>query len=291
MGVSAWFPLGPGEAYRPWYPCSPRYIDQVNISNISESPRVHVQTTYVNINVVNVTYVNRTIGVSAMNHADFAAGRSAHQATVVVDVHLFDHVQVLQRPEVQPNPHVFAGPPPVRPVRVNIARPVLINEKGKLTSAKPGAPPVEPPVKAAPPVRVLPGRTVVAPPPGAKTPPITPPVMMAPVAKPAQVAPPVAVPASKPIDRPMDRGAKPAAPPVTAPAAKPLAEPMEKPAAPPVVKNPPPPPTKPVAPPAPKPPMPPAAQPAPKPAPPAPPKPPQDRKDDKEKKDDKRPEH
>ena len=26
IGISAWFPLGPGEAYRPWYHASPRYI-------------------------------------------------------------------------------------------------------------------------------------------------------------------------------------------------------------------------------------------------------------------------
>ena len=62
-GLSVWFPLGPGEAYRPWYRCSPRYIDQVNITNIRESPRVHVQRTYVNVvNVTNVTYVNQTRG-------------------------------------------------------------------------------------------------------------------------------------------------------------------------------------------------------------------------------------
>jgi hypothetical protein len=88
--VSVWFPLGPGEPYRPWYPCSPRYIDQVNISNITESRVVHVQTTYVNIvnvtNITNITYVNRTIGVTAMSHADFAAGRPASQVAVHIDV-------------------------------------------------------------------------------------------------------------------------------------------------------------------------------------------------------------
>ena len=33
-GVSVWFPLGPGEPYKPWYPCSNQYIDQINITNI-----------------------------------------------------------------------------------------------------------------------------------------------------------------------------------------------------------------------------------------------------------------
>jgi hypothetical protein len=231
-GVSVWFPLGPGEAYHPWYHTSPRYVDEINHSNIGESQRVHVQTTYVNINVVNVTYVNRTIGVSAMSHDDFAAGHSAHKAAVAVDVHQLDRVQVLDRPEPQANPHPFAGHPPARPVPVKAVRPVVMNEQGKLISAKPDAKPMEPPVKAAPPVRALPGRTVVAPPPGVKAPDRMPAAPVAPVAKPAPVAAPVVVPPSKPA-RPMDSGAKPPAP-STPPAVKPAAEPMVKPAPPPV---------------------------------------------------------
>ena len=65
--------------------------------------------------------------------------------------------------------------------------------------------PKEPPVKAAPPVRALPGRTVVAPPPGAKAPAAP----VAPAPKPAPVAAPAVVPPSKPAVKPMDSGAKP----------------------------------------------------------------------------------
>jgi hypothetical protein len=233
-GVSVWFPLGPGEPYHPWYHTSPHYLDEVNISNIGESQRVHVQTTYVNINVVNVTYVNRTIGVSAMNQSDFAAGRSAHNAAVVVDVHQLDHVQVLDHPEAQPNPHPFAGHPPARPVPVKAERPAVINEQGKLVSATPGAQPKEPPVKAAPPVKPLPGRTVVAPPPGAKAPERMPAAPVAPTAKPmdsgAKPPAPAPKPAVKPEAEPM---AKPAPPAAAPPVEKPKAEPATKPAPPP----------------------------------------------------------
>ncbi|MDR3725958.1 MAG: hypothetical protein P4K86_02835 [Terracidiphilus sp.] len=128
-GVSAWFPLGPGEPFRPWYHASPHYIDQVNISNISESRRVHVQTTYVNIvnvtNITNITYVNRTTGVTAMRHEDFAAGRSAQQAAVKVDARQFDHVQVLERPEPKPVPQSFVSHPQPGPSRSRMsARPL-----------------------------------------------------------------------------------------------------------------------------------------------------------------------
>ena len=48
-GTSAWFPLGPGEAYRPPYHTSPRYVDDINRTNITPAPRVVVQKTYVNV--------------------------------------------------------------------------------------------------------------------------------------------------------------------------------------------------------------------------------------------------
>jgi hypothetical protein len=297
-GVSAWFPLGPGEPYRPWYHASPRYIDEINRSNITETRIVHVQTTYVNINVVNVTYVNRSIGVSAMNHDDFAAGRSARTAAVVVDRRQFDHVQVLDRPEVQPVRVSVTIRPPARPVPVRAERPVLINETGKLVSAKPGAQPIEVPVKAAPPVRPLPGRTVVAPPPAASAParmpggpmvpgarpaplpaPAAPPIrnqVVEPIARPIppQGPPPTSRPAPPPVNQPM---ARPVPQPVTPPAPKPAAQPYVAPPAarpytppqpPPAARPTPPPVVRPVTPP----PPPPAARPvAPPPARPTPP--------------------
>ncbi len=61
-GTSAWVPLGPGEVFRPWYRCSPEYVNRVNISNIQPAPRVVIQKTYITnvTNVTNVTYINQT---------------------------------------------------------------------------------------------------------------------------------------------------------------------------------------------------------------------------------------
>lgn len=173
VGVSAWFPLGPGEAYRPWYRCSPRYIDRVNITNIHESRVVHVQTTYVNIvnvrNVTNITYVNRTVGVSAMRPEDFAAGRSVRQAAVQVDRRQFDRVQVVDRP-AEATRQSFVTRPAARPVPVADKAPVFINKQGMQISARPGAAPVQPQVRQTAPPRPVPGRTVVAPPPESRYP-------------------------------------------------------------------------------------------------------------------------
>jgi hypothetical protein len=167
VGVSAWFPLGPGEPYHPWYAASPRYVDQVNITNIRETRVVHVQTTY--INIVNVTYVNRTVGVTAMRHEDFAAGRPAARVGVTVNAGMFAHVQVLARPVPQPSHQAYfaTAAVAVRPVPVPAARPALINASGKMVIARPGAQAVEAPVRPAQQARPVAGRTVIAPPAGA----------------------------------------------------------------------------------------------------------------------------
>ena len=165
VGLSIWFPLGPGEAYRPWYRCSPRYIDQVNITNIREAPRVHVQNTYVNIvnvtNVTNITYVNRTY-VTAVRQQDFAAGRSVKTVAVRVDPRDVQQVRPLAQPVVAAPAHPIITRPVGHPVPVSIQRPMLINQQGKQISATPGATPVAPPVRQTPQPRPLPGRTIVA---------------------------------------------------------------------------------------------------------------------------------
>jgi hypothetical protein len=161
--LSVWFPLGPGEAYRPWYRCSPRYIDQVNITNIREAPRVHVQNTYVNIvNVTNITYVNQTRGATAMRQDDFASGRSVHNVAVRVDPREMQQARALQQPDVAPAPRAIVSRPVSRPVPVSIQRPILINQQGKQIAATPNATPVVPPVRNEPQIKPLPGRTIVA---------------------------------------------------------------------------------------------------------------------------------
>jgi hypothetical protein len=232
-GVSAWIPLGPGEPYRPWYPCSPHYIDVVNVSNITVTPTVHVQASYANFNFGAVVFANRTIGVTAVSNDDFAAGRPSAKVAVVVDVHIFEHVQVMAAPEPRPTPQSIIGHAPARPVRVSAARPVLINEKGKAVSAAPGAKPVEPPVKPAPQIKALPGRKAIAPPPGAakgqpgKTPAAVAPKPGEKPAPPTASKPAAPAPAATTTPKPADKTATPASgKPATEPAPKPGDKPV-----------------------------------------------------------------
>jgi len=164
IGLSAWFPLGPGEAYRPWYRCSPRYIDQVNISNMRESRRVHVERTYVNVvnvtNVTNITYINRE-HVTAVRRDDFGSGRRVRDVAVRMDQRQMQQIRPLAQPQVAaPSRPIITRP--VAHVPAKVERPMLINQRGQEIAAKPRAVPVAAPVRQAPAPRPLPGRTVVA---------------------------------------------------------------------------------------------------------------------------------
>lgn len=223
------------------------YVNAVNISNITPTNVVHVQNTYVNIvrvtnvtNVTNITYVNRTIGATAMNHNDFASGRSASQAAVRIDPHQLEHVTVLAQPEPKPTAASFVGRPPARPVPVKAERPVLMNAEGKLEAAKPGAKAVEAPVKPVSAPRPLPGRKPTAPPPNAKMPaktqPAPPPAKPAPPPPARQAAAPPAKPAPAPAARPEAKQppkqeARPEARPEAKPEVKPEAKPETRPEA------------------------------------------------------------
>ncbi len=171
VGISIWFPLGPGEAYRPWYQCSNNYINQVNITNIRETKIVHVQNNYVTIvnnNVNNITYVNQRVGASAMRHADFAAGRPVAQSAVHVDQRQIQHMQILAKPVPPTISRPLIIKQPLRPVPVASTRPLLINQQGRQIQAIPNARPVTPPMQRTPPEvlnRPLPNRRPVAPPP------------------------------------------------------------------------------------------------------------------------------
>ncbi|MGP8251096.1 MAG: DUF6600 domain-containing protein [Terracidiphilus sp.] len=257
-GVSAWFPLGPGEPYRPWYPCSPRYVDEVNISNLRPAPGIRIEASYAGFNFNAVVFANRSVGISAMRQEDFAAGRPVRASTVIINKTVINNITIINQPAVAPNPRVFASRPPASLPPVAAARPAFINEQGMTVSAKAGFKPAPPPVRPAPQVQALPGHRVAAPPPGVK---MTAPANAAGAAgKPAQQQPTQVTPAGKPAvsgtsapaqggqgphpnsTRPSELTAKPASNPPAQPAPKAETEqgtkPATNPAAPPATTKP-----------------------------------------------------
>jgi hypothetical protein len=93
----AWFPLAPGEAWRPAYRASPAYFNRVNITNVRVT----------NINVVNNVYINqRTPGAVTAVPADaFVQGRPVATAALRL------------RPEQVAHLSVMGGAPAIAPVR------------------------------------------------------------------------------------------------------------------------------------------------------------------------------
>ncbi|MDP1900814.1 MAG: hypothetical protein Q8K96_10220 [Rubrivivax sp.] len=60
VNAVAWFPLAPREVYRPWYPVSRGYFDNVNQSNTVINTTV-INNVYNNINVTHIDYANRQV--------------------------------------------------------------------------------------------------------------------------------------------------------------------------------------------------------------------------------------
>lgn len=79
-GVAAWFPLGPGEVYRPAYHVSPTYVQNVNIVHVTNVTVIN------NVNVTNVRYVNQGVvgAVTAVPHDAFIHARPVAASAVVV---------------------------------------------------------------------------------------------------------------------------------------------------------------------------------------------------------------
>jgi len=85
-GGVAWFPLGPREVYVPTYRASPRYVQNVNVTNTTVN-MTNVTNVYNNVNVHNVTYMHQTnVGaVTAVSHETFVNARPVGAATVRVN--------------------------------------------------------------------------------------------------------------------------------------------------------------------------------------------------------------
>ena len=79
----AWFPLGPGEVYRPAYTVSRTYFTNVNVTNTVVNTTV-INNVYNNVNVTNIVYRNREApgAVTAVPTAAFTGAQSVARHAV-----------------------------------------------------------------------------------------------------------------------------------------------------------------------------------------------------------------
>jgi hypothetical protein len=77
VGVAAWFPLGIGEPFVPWYHASPAYARQVNVTNVNIT-NIHNTTIVNNYN----TYISNTRTVNNISQINTSNIQYAHRAQV-----------------------------------------------------------------------------------------------------------------------------------------------------------------------------------------------------------------
>lgn len=133
VGVG-WFPLAPGEVYVPWYRTSPRYVQNVNITN-TRVTNIQVTNVYNNVTVnkvTNVTYINQRQGrgITVVNQQTFVNARPVHNNIIRVDAREAQRAPVTHEVvrNIQPDRQsVFGTARPVRyaPPQQVMTRPVI----------------------------------------------------------------------------------------------------------------------------------------------------------------------
>ncbi|MBV9341710.1 MAG: hypothetical protein JO159_12595 [Acidobacteria bacterium] len=161
-GGVGWFPLAPGEVFVPWYRTSPRYVQNVNITNTRVNV-VQVTNVYNNVtvnNVSNVTYVNQRVAnsVTVVNRDTFVNARPVAANLVRVDARQVASAPVTHEVarNLQPAPQSIVG----AAHRVAVAPPAQVMSRPVVATREP-APPVRPTANAGvrtvtpPPIRTV----------------------------------------------------------------------------------------------------------------------------------------
>jgi uncharacterized protein DUF6600 len=120
--VAAWFPLGPGEPFFPWYHHSDIYLRQINVTNVR-----NINITNINVaNINNVHYRYQTVAATAVPANAFRNSEPVARNLVKVDPQQLSRAQIIPHPEINPTPRaVLAGTAPTHPP-VPVNRPAIV---------------------------------------------------------------------------------------------------------------------------------------------------------------------
>jgi uncharacterized protein DUF6600 len=172
-GGVGWFPLAPGEVFVPWYRTSPRYVQNINITNTRVTV-VQVTNVYNNVtvnHVNNITYVNQRVNnsVTVVNRDTFVNARPVNSNIVRVDQRQLASARVgssvvtgfqPQRQSVMGagRPARMAPPPQVLQRSVVATRQPMIRQPAPAIAgfSRPTPPPQVRTVHAAPPMQAQP---------------------------------------------------------------------------------------------------------------------------------------
>ena len=157
-GVQAWFPLGPGEPFYPWYHHDARYLMRINVTNIRvvTNRRYFEDPSYIN----RITYRNRGVATTAVQGTIFQSGARIGRRAIPVTRDVALRGAILPHPILMPDRTAARGGAPAVGVPMR-SRPNFVTAR--------------PPEHAQPvgPKPVIVRRTVPAPPRGEAPPLIT----------------------------------------------------------------------------------------------------------------------
>ena len=108
-----WFPLGPGEVYRPAYNVSRNYFTQVNVSNTVIN-NTYITNVYENRNPGPVRYANMQVAnaVTAVPPAAFSQSRPVNRVALPVSAPVVNRLEFQTTPNVVPSRQAFTGAAP-----------------------------------------------------------------------------------------------------------------------------------------------------------------------------------
>jgi len=105
----AWFPLGPHDVYVPGFPCSPRYVQNINITNtrvVNVTEVTNVYNTVVvsrNVTTVNYMYAKNAAAVTAVSRETFVNARPVPAAAVRVSSEQIENVHTVDAAPIAPS--------------------------------------------------------------------------------------------------------------------------------------------------------------------------------------------
>src|SRR6202453_1159519 len=170
----AWFPLGPRDVFIPGYRTSPRYVQNINVTNTRVVNVTQVTTAYnnyvVNRNVgasrVDYTYAHNAVAVTAVSRETFVGAKPVATGFVRVTPEQLQNAHVIPQTPLAPTRSSYVaaaakparGTPPVafseRPVVARLNPPMPVTSHNVVHSVNPSPPRSNNAAAARPPVPI-----------------------------------------------------------------------------------------------------------------------------------------
>jgi hypothetical protein len=131
-GVQAWFPLGPGEPFFPWYHSSGAYLRRVNVTNLRQAADIATITNISNLNSIH--FVNKRAATTAAPTAVFRSGLRIDRHVIRVNPQQLAGAQIIPHPETNPTARALGGGKPT-------PNPPRITTRATISATGPRLPP------------------------------------------------------------------------------------------------------------------------------------------------------